>query len=174
MTLSTPKSSAQRNTIPVIKKGSLAVVLVEPRIPQNTGNIARLCVCAGAELFLIGDLGFRLTEKYLARAGMDYLEHIHIRHLPTFDALLSEKAGWQMVFLSSKVSRSYWDFPYQAETLLVFGREDRGLPQEILEQYPEQSVRIPMQPSARSLNLSNAVSIVLYEAMRQIYHTSLE
>lgn len=146
----------------------LAVVLVEPRIPQNTGNIARLCVCTGAELFLIGSLGFRLSEKHMARAGMDYLDHIHIQHLPDFESLLERKPGWSMYFLSTKAQKRHYDVAYQPNTLLVFGSETQGLPRSLIEAHPEESLRIPMLPDSRSLNLSNSVSIVLYEAIRQL------
>ncbi len=146
----------------------LAVVLIEPRIPQNTGNIARLCVCAGVELFLVGELGFRLSDKFLERAGMDYLEHLHIQHRPSFTALLEEKPGWTAVYTSSKATRSHTQVTYPPNTLLVFGREDKGLPESFVKANPDTTVRIPMAPQGRSLNLSNSVAIVLYEALRQL------
>ena len=168
MTPPTPRSSLTRNTILTPKTG-LAVVLVEPRIPQNTGNIARLCVCAGAELFLVGDLGFRLgSSKHVDRAGMDYLEEIELQHVPDFQDVLAQKPGWSVCYLSTKAKQSYTEVSYTPNTLLVFGSETQGLPAWLIEQSPEQSIRIPMVDSARSLNLANSVSIVLYEAIRQI------
>ncbi len=146
----------------------LTVVLVEPRIPQNTGNIARLCQCAGAELVLVGDLGFRMGDKYLKRAGMDYLEGLEIRHMADFEVLEQEKPGWMPYYLSTKAKQSYLEVEYAPKTLLVFGSEDRGLPEWVIADKPERSVRIPMVAGARSLNLSNAVAVVLYEAIRQM------
>jgi tRNA (cytidine/uridine-2'-O-)-methyltransferase len=175
MTLPTPKSSPTPSTIPASSDGqpspnaNIAVVLVEPRIPQNAGNIARLCVCAGAELFLVGSLGFRLgSEKHLKRAGMDYLASIELKHVPDFEAVLSEKPGWTPYFLSTKAKRLYTEIAYTPDTLLVFGSETQGLPASWLEKHPEQSLRIPMREGARSLNLANSVAIVLYEAIRQM------
>lgn len=147
----------------------LVVVLVEPEIPQNTGNIARLCVCSGAELYLVGTLGFQLGEKYLKRAGMDYLDHLCIRHVPDFETLLTEKAGWTPFYMSTKAKRTYTDVRYPAKSMLVFGSESRGLPESWLVAHPEETFRIPMQADARSLNVSSAASIVLYEAIRQQY-----
>lgn len=162
-----PPSSPRPNTI-LASTSPLTVVLVEPRIPQNTGNIARLCQCAGVELVLVGDLGFRMGDKYLKRAGMDYLEGLEIQHLPDFDALEAEKPGWSPYYLSTKAERSYLDVEYAPQTMLVFGSEDRGLPEWVIAENPENSIRIPMVDGARSLNLSNAVAIVLYEALRQM------
>lgn len=147
----------------------IAVVLIEPRIPQNTGNIARLCKCAGAELYLIGDLGFRLGDKYLERAGMDYLKGIELEHLPTYEALLEKKPGWTPYFLSTKATKVHTQAAFKPKSLLVFGREDRGLPEWLIKDQVESSLRIPMIDGPRSLNLSNSVSIVLYEALRQIH-----
>jgi tRNA (cytidine/uridine-2'-O-)-methyltransferase len=140
---------------------------VEPRIPQNTGNIARLCACTGAELYLIGSLGFRLNDKYLARAGMDYMDDIPIHHLPDFKDLLAEKPGWTPYFLSTKAKKSYLNVQFPGKSLLVFGSESHGLPGWLVDENPETSIRIPMRENTRSLNLANSVSIVLYEAIRQ-------
>lgn len=161
-----PPSSPPPNTT-LASTNALTVVLVEPRIPQNAGNIARLCRCAGAELILIGDLGFRLGDKYLKRSGMDYLEGIEMRHLPDYQSLQQEKPDWTPYYLSTKAKRSYLAVDYAPKSLLVFGSEDRGLPAWVIEENPETSIRIPMVTGARSLNLANAVAIVLYEAIRQ-------
>lgn len=151
----------------------ITVVLVEPRIPQNTGNIARLCACTGADLYLVGSLGFRLNDKYLERAGMDYLDDIPIQHVPDFKDVKAAKPGWTPYFVSTKAKRNYTDIQYPENTLLVFGSESHGLPAWLIEEQPENSVRIPMRPDSRSLNLSNSVAIVLYEAVRQRLNTVL-
>ncbi|HEY9746953.1 MAG TPA: tRNA (cytidine(34)-2'-O)-methyltransferase [Oculatellaceae cyanobacterium] len=156
------------STLPNLKADpQVAIVLVEPRIPQNTGNIARLCACTGAELYLVGSLGFRLGDKYLARAGMDYLDNVPIHHLPDFKDVLAEKPGWTPYFLSTKAKKSYMDVAFPEKSLLVFGSESHGLPAWLIEENPETSIRIPMRENARSLNLANSVSIVLYELIRQ-------
>ncbi|MCE3236805.1 MAG: tRNA ((34)/cytosine(34)/5-carboxymethylaminomethyluridine(34)-2-O)-methyltransferase TrmL [Vampirovibrio sp.] len=145
----------------------IAIVLVEPRIPQNTGNIARLCACTGADLYLVGSLGFRLNDKYLERAGMDYLDDIPIHHVPDFKDVLAAKPGWTPYFVSTKAQVNYTDAEYPQDVLLVFGSESHGLPAWLIEENPDNSVRIPMRANTRSLNLSNSVAIVLYEAIRQ-------
>jgi tRNA (cytidine/uridine-2'-O-)-methyltransferase len=124
-------------------------------------------VCAGVELLLVGDLGFRMGDKYLERAGMDYLKGIDIRSVPDFETVTHEKPGWQAYYLSTKAQRCYTEVSYDAPTLLVFGSEDKGLPEWLIAENPQQSIRIPMTAGARSLNLANAVAIVLYEALRQ-------
>jgi tRNA (cytidine/uridine-2'-O-)-methyltransferase len=165
----TPPSSEDNQTSQLFLKenSGLAVVLVEPRIPQNTGNIARLCACTGAELYLVGSLGFKIGDKYLERAGMDYLDDIPINHVPDFQDVLAEKPGWTPYFLSTKAKRNYADMLYPQNALLVFGSETHGLPAWLIEENLETSFRIPMRPESRSLNLSNSVAIVLYEAIRQ-------
>lgn len=145
----------------------IAVVLVEPRIPQNTGNIARLCACTGASLYLVGSLGFRLNDKYLERAGMDYMDDIPIHHLPDFRDVAERHPGWTPYFVSTKATLNYTGVRYDSPCLLVFGSETHGLPAWLIEENPQTSVRIPMQADTRSLNLANSVSIVLYEAIRQ-------
>ncbi len=145
----------------------IAIVLVEPRIPQNTGNIARLCACTGADLYLVGSLGFRLNDKYLERAGMDYLDDIPINHVPEFSDVLRERAGWTPYFVSTKATVSYTNIVYPDKTLLVFGSESHGLPAWLIDENRDTSIRIPMRPDSRSLNLSNSVAIVLYETIRQ-------
>ena len=152
----------------------IAVVLVEPRIPQNVGNIARLCACMGLPLVLVGDLGFRFGDKFLARAGMDYLERAAITHVPDMEALTAKYAGWQAFYVSTKAAQAYTAIDYGAQiaesggVLLVFGREDRGLPDWVMAEHPEWSIRIPMVAGARSLNVSSAVAMVVGEVMRQV------
>ena len=132
------------------------IVLYEPEIPQNTGNIARTCAATGSVLHLIKPLGFSLEDKYLKRAGLDYWRMMRYEVHENFEELLEKYPGARMHFLSTKAPRSYTEAAYGPDDFLVFGRETRGLP------------RIPMVPGARSLNLSNSVAIVLYEALRTL------
>lgn len=145
----------------------ISVALVEPRIPQNTGNIARLCACTGANLYLVGSLGFRLNDKYLERAGMDYMDDIPITQVPDFKDLLTAQPGYTPYFVSTKAQRHYADIQYPDNTLLIFGSETHGLPAWLIEEHPDTSIRLPMMPNTRSLNLANSVAIVLYEVIRQ-------
>lgn len=144
------------------------VVLIEPEIPPNTGNIARLCLAAGARLHLVGPLGFSLDEKALRRAGMDYWQHCDIRRWTSFDELRAASPGSRFYFLTTKTDRRYWDAGFADGDHLVFGRETRGLPESLLAGHPADCLTIPMGPGARSLNLATATGIVLYEALRQI------
>jgi len=146
----------------------LHVVLVEPEIPPNTGNIARLCLAAGARLHLVEPLGFSLDEKSLCRAGMDYWEQCDIKVWPSFEALRVETGGGRFFFLTTKTTRPYWDQKFEDGDHLVFGRETKGLPESLLAAHAEDCLTIPMQPEARSLNLATSASIVLYEAVRQL------
>lgn len=152
----------------------IAIALVEPRIPQNTGNIARLCACTGALLYLVGSLGFRLNDKYLARAGMDYLDDIPIHHIDTYEALEEKFSDWAFFFASTKAGQNYATLAYPDKTVLVFGSETTGLPDWVIAEKPTQSIRIPMRANTRSLNLSNAVAIVLYEVIRQQLMTAAQ
>ena len=143
------------------------IVLVEPEIPQNTGNIARTCAATGAVLHLIRPLGFSLDDRYLKRAGLDYW---HLMELHVHDDLTSffrSTQGAHYHFASTKAPRSYTEVMYGPDDMLIFGRETRGLPENLLSQCYDRCIRIPMRPEARSLNLSNSVAIVLYEALRQ-------
>ena len=159
--------SSEDNHLFLKQTPDIAVVLVEPRIPQNTGNIARLCACTGADLFLVGSLGFKIGDKYLERAGMDYLDDIPLQHVPDFKDVLEQRHGWTPYFLSTKAKRNYSEIVYPKNALLVFGSESHGLPAWLIEENLETSMRIPMRPDTRSLNLANSVAIVLYEAIRQ-------
>jgi tRNA (cytidine/uridine-2'-O-)-methyltransferase len=145
------------------------IVLFAPQIPQNTGNIGRLCVCAGAKLHLIKPLGFSLEEKYILRAGMDYWKYVDLTVHDTFEDLLKiiKKQKSNFYFLSTKTKKSYLECPYKDGDFLIFGNEGTGLPTEIYEFYQEQLFNIPMPGQyARSLNLSNSVAIVLYQALQ--------
>lgn len=142
------------------------IVLYQPEIPQNTGNIARTCAATGSMLHLIKPLGFSLEDKYLKRAGLDYWRMMQYRVYEDFQQLLDAYPNARMHFLSTKAPRSYTEADYQPDDFLVFGCETRGLPESLLEKVYERCVRIPMVPDARSLNLSNSVAIVLYEALK--------
>ena len=139
---------------------SLNVVLVAPEIPQNTGNVGRLCLAAGARLHLVEPLGFELDEKHLRRAGLDYWERVDMKTWPSFTALFSDAAaGAKFWFFTTKVQRAYWDVDYARGDYLVFGRETRGLPESLLAENSESCVTIPMEQDARSINLATAVGI---------------
>jgi tRNA (cytidine/uridine-2'-O-)-methyltransferase len=144
------------------------VALYEPEIPPNTGNIIRLCANTGSTLHLIEPLGFSLEEKKLRRAGLDYREFADIRVHPSLDALRQALPDQRLVALSSKASTRHTDFLFQSGDILLFGPESRGLPKPLLDTLKEPcKLRIPMVSGSRSLNLSNAVAVVLYEALRQ-------
>ena len=148
----------------------LHVALWEPEIPPNTGNIARLCAATGAVLHLIGRLGFRLDDRHLRRAGLDYWPHVAIRQHATFDAFASALDGARVIPLSSKTERAYTRIGYRDGDCLLFGSESKGLPETVLARYADTAVTIPMPAGrARSLNLATAVGIVLYEALRQLH-----
>ena len=143
------------------------IVLYQPEIPQNTGNIARTCAATSSTLHLIKPLGFSLADKYLKRAGLDYWHMMEYHVHENFEELLSLYPDARMHFLSTKAPKGYTEVAYGENDFLVFGCETRGLPESLLERVYERCVRIPMVPGARSLNLSNSVAIVLYEALRQ-------
>lgn len=143
------------------------IVLFEPEIPQNTGNIARLCACTGANLFLVGKLGFSLSDKYTKRAGLDYWDSVNLRKVGSLEQLQMEFADAKFYYLTTKTKKTFFDVEFKEGDFLVFGPETRGLPENILVQNEETAITIPMLEGQRSLNLSNSVSIVLYEAIRQ-------
>lgn len=148
---------------------SLHIALVEPEIPPNTGNIARLCGATFTTLHLVGKLGFRTDDKYVRRAGLDYWEYVEIHHHRTLEALQESFSHCRFLYFSTKAERSYVEFRYQPHDCLVFGRETRGLPEELLQANWERCLRIAMpNPNIRSLNLATSAGIVLYEALRQI------
>lgn len=145
------------------------IVLYEPEIPPNTGNIIRLCANTGAQLHLVKPLGFSLEDKQLKRAGLDYHEYANLQVHENWQACKQALAGKRMFALTTKGSTRYTDLRFQAGDVFVFGPETRGLPQEIRDEFlPEHRVRLPMLPDSRSLNLSNSAAILLYEAWRQI------
>jgi len=146
------------------------VVLIEPEIPPNTGNVARLCAATGATLHLVGPLGFRLDDRELKRAGMDYWEQVTWKYWNTFDELRAQAApDARFFYATTKSRRPYTEPRYRWGDYLVFGRETAGLPSSLLQANAEWTITIPMlNPQARSLNLATAVAIVLYEAVRQV------
>ena len=150
------------------------IVLLEPEIPANTGNIGRTCVATGTALHLIEPLGFLLREKELKRAGMDYWHQIDLHLYEGWQDFLQKNPGARLVMASTKGRILYSDFQYQQDDFLVFGKESAGIPEEILKEHPDTTVRIPMLSDIRSLNLSNSAAIVLYEALRQTGFAGLQ
>ena len=154
------------------------VVLVEPEIPQNTGNIARTCAATGAKLHLVRPLGFSLEDKYVKRAGLDYWDKLEIEEHDSFEKFLEKYKPEEnnMFFVTTKGKHVYSEDVYKnlEEVFVVFGKETKGLPEETLKKYIEKTIRIPMKPHLRSLNLSNSVAIVVYEILRQTEFNGLE
>lgn len=145
------------------------IVLFEPEIPPNTGNIIRLCANTGAQLHLVKPLGFKLEDKQLKRAGLDYHEFSTLTVHENWIACKAALAGKRLFAITTKGSTQHSNIPFQAEDVFVFGPETRGLPEEVRHEFsPEHRVRLPMLPESRSLNLSNSVAVILYEAWRQI------
>ena len=146
----------------------IRVALVEPEIPPNTGNIARLCAATGAPLHVIGATGFRMDDRSLRRAGLDYWDHVSLSRHVDFESFERSNLDARMVLLTTKAECSYIDWEFTPNDCLVFGRETRGLPDDLLERYQDNCIRIPMPSgNVRSLNLATSVGIVLYEALRQ-------
>lgn len=154
----------------------LHIVLVEPEIPPNTGNIARSCAATGSVLHLVEPLGFSIDEKSVRRAGLDYWPYADLRVHSSLDAFLAEYEGRRMFLSTTKGERKYTDVEYRDDDMILFGRETAGLPKDFIETRREQAIRIPMSADTRlrSLNLSNAVNIVLFEALRQLSFPGLE
>ena len=152
---------------------TLNIVLVEPQIPQNTGNVARTCAVTGARLHLVGPMGFTIEDKKLKRAGLDYWPQLDITYYQDLSAFWAANRG-PFFFFTSKGPHRHTDAVYPDGAYLVFGREDAGLPEELLAAHPESCVRIPMRKGERCLNLSNSVAVVVYEALRQWDFADLE
>ena len=144
------------------------IVLVEPEIPANTGNISRTCAATGCVLHLVRPLGFSTDDRQLKRAGLDYWHLLDIRYHDSFEEVMDGQPQHRFHFASTKGGRWYSDTTYSADDFLVFGKETKGLPETLLAEHPHQVIRIPMRADARSLNLSNAVAVVAFEALRQI------
>ena len=145
----------------------LNIVLHEPEIPANTGNIGRTCVATGTKLHLIEPLGFSLSEKHLKRAGMDYWSQLEVERYVNYEDFLQRNPGAKIYMATTKAKKIYSEASYEPDCYIMFGKESAGIPEEILVEHPEECVRIPMIGETRSLNLSNSVAIVLYEALRQ-------
>ena len=145
----------------------LNIVLYEPEIPSNTGNIGRTCVATGTRLHLIEPLGFRLNEKAIRRAGMDYWSDLDVTTYVNYEEFLEKNPGAKIYMATTKSRQTYTEVSYEPDWYIMFGKESAGSPEEILVKHPDTCVRIPMIGETRSLNLSNSVAIVLYEALRQ-------
>jgi len=143
------------------------IVLYQPEIPQNTGNIARTCAVTGVSLHLIRPLGFNIDDKYVKRAGLDYWHLLDLHVYDTWDSFMAQKGHLNLYFIETKGERYYHDFQYPEDSYFVFGSETRGIPESILRQYWDKVIKIPMKSDARSLNISNAAAVVIYEALRQ-------
>ena len=143
------------------------IVLLEPEIPANTGNIGRTCVATGTGLHLIEPLGFRLTEKNIKRAGMDYWEQLDVQRYINFQDFLEKNHPERIFMATTKARRDYTEVTYKEDDYIMFGKESAGIPEELLVANEETCIRIPMADQTRSLNLSNSVAIILYEALRQ-------
>jgi tRNA (cytidine/uridine-2'-O-)-methyltransferase len=145
----------------------LNIVLHQPEIPANTGNIGRTCVATGTRLHLIEPLGFRLNEKEIKRAGMDYWDDLEVIRYVNYEEFLEKNPGAKIYYATTKAKHTYTEVNYESDCYIMFGKESAGIPEEILVDNPDTCIRIPMLDSIRSLNLSNSVAIVLYEALRQ-------
>lgn len=143
------------------------IVLYEPEMPANTGNIGRTCVVTGSRLHLIEPLGFQMDEKHLRRAGLDYWPMLDVTVYRDYADFLERNPGAHIYYASTKARHIYTEVEYGPDDYIMFGKESAGIPEEILVQHPAETVRIPMNPQLRSLNLANSVAIVLYEALRQ-------
>ena len=149
------------------------IVMVEPEIPQNTGNIARTCAATGARLHIVKPMGFNIDDKKLKRAGLDYWHYLDITYYENLEDFLSKNEG-AFFYFTTKGRKAHSDVSYPDNCYLLFGKETKGLPEELLIKNPERCVRIPMQGEIRSLNLSNSVAIAVYEALRQWNYPTLE
>ena len=158
----------------------LNIVMVEPEIPQNTGNIARTCAITGAKMHLVHPLGFNIDDKYLKRAGLDYWDKLDIEEHDSLQKFLDKYKPEEnnMFFATTKAQHCYTDVDYSKykdeEVFVLFGKETKGLPEDLLQKYIEKTIRIPMRPVLRSLNLSNSVCVIAYEILRQIDFEGLE
>lgn len=146
---------------------SLNIVLIEPEIPQNTGNISRTCAATGARLHLVGPMGFQITDKQVRRAGLDYWDKLDISYYNSTEEFFEKNKGGKFFYFTTKAEQTHSDVSYPDNAYLVFGKETKGLPEELLKENHDSCVRIPMRGIIRSLNLSNAVAVGVYEVLRQ-------
>lgn len=144
------------------------VVLVEPEIPQNTGNIARTCACTGSRLHLVRPFGFEISDRTLRRAGLDYWDKVEVIYYDNLDRFFEQNVGGEFFYLSTKAKLTYSDVKLPDGCFLLFGKETKGLPESLIFGNPDRALRIPMGESLRSLNLANSVAIVLYDALRRL------
>ena len=159
------------------KKGwcfMIHIVLLQPEIPQNTGNIARTCSATGAALHLVEPLGFSIDDKHLKRAGLDYWDKLQVYRYPSTEEFFRQNAGGNFYFFTTKAEKNHCQVNYEEDVYLIFGRETRGIDEEILVQHRDHCVRIPMRTDIRSLNLSNSAAIAIYEVLRQRDFAGLE
>lgn len=152
---------------------SLNIVLIEPEIPQNTGNIARTCAATGARLHLVGPMGFQITDKQVRRAGLDYWDKLDITYYDSTEEFFEKNRGKNFYYFTTKAEQNHSDIDYPNGCYLVFGKETKGLPEEMLKENHDCCVRLPMRGIIRSLNLSNAVAIGTYEVLRQWHYPDL-
>lgn len=145
----------------------MKVILYQPQIPQNAGNIVRTCAVTGCDLIMVRPLGFSTHDRWLKRAGLDYWEGVNVTFIDHLEEYLIEQSA-PFYFFSSKATTLYTEVPYQADALLIFGSETAGLPQHLLEKWPDHFVKIPMRPGVRCLNLATSAGIAIYEAWRQL------
>lgn len=152
----------------------LNIVLVEPEIPQNTGNIARTCAATGARLHIVKPMGFTIDDKKLKRAGLDYWYLLDLTYYENIEDFFNKNPDGNYFFFTTKAQKTHSDVTYSDKSYLIFGKETKGLPEELLLEHPDECVRIPMIADARSLNLSNSVAIGVYEALRQLNYPELQ
>lgn len=152
----------------------LNIVLVEPEIPQNTGNIARTCAATGARLHIVKPMGFTIDDKKLKRAGLDYWYLLDLTYYENLEDFFEKNKDGKFFFFTTKARKAHSDVTYTDRSYLIFGKETKGLPEELLLDHPDECVRIPMIDDARSLNLSNSVAIGVYEALRQMNYPALQ
>lgn len=148
-------------------ENALNVVLIEPEIPQNTGNISRTCAATGARLHLVGPMGFQITDKQVRRAGLDYWDKLDITYYDSTEEFFEKNKGGKFFYFTTKAEQTHSEVSYPNNAYLVFGKETKGLPEELLKENHDSCVRLPMRGIIRSLNLSNAVAVGVYEVLRQ-------
>ncbi|AUP80465.1 tRNA (cytidine(34)-2'-O)-methyltransferase [Flavivirga eckloniae] len=147
----------------------LNIVLIEPEIPNNTGNIGRLALASGSQLHLVKPFGFKIDDTRLKRAGLDYWQHLSVTYYDNVDEFFEKNKGQNMVFLSSHGTKNHWDIPFEDNLFLIFGKESVGLPKSMIEAHKDKLFKIPLYSKhVRSLNIANAVSILVYEGLRQL------
>lgn len=145
----------------------VSVVLLEPEIPQNAGNIVRTCAATGCPLYMVKPLGFEVSDKHYKRAGLDYWQYVNVKIIDSFEKFYQDHKDKQFYFASTKSQKIYTEVNYQTDCFIVFGKESKGIDETILHDHYQDCIRIPMYEKARSLNLANSVAIIVYEAMRQ-------